>query len=680
MALYDGFFDAHQDEETGEYDRDYSSGDFTQYFGQIIGSGVCIHNAPDSFKVRPEDGAAVVGPGYLFIRGHWLKNDGDYTIPLEGTGTIAIAAVLNMGKKMIELEARNVAQAYPDALVLALVNMETGAVTDTRRDTAICGVIDSFGEMAKKVEWATNYIDTEIETKLQQVESAVNVQIVKLEEKTREVGEVVNNIALPPVGTIKFSAASDMGEEWLRCDGSYINEKDYPELVEALRGLRSNNLQSGVLSSVFVSGTTDIGTIWRDYFWLLSRKDRTLFRISLSNGTVKEIEASLPSDMSNDKKYQLSFAEFDGKTILYILDDIASYLFDYFYVDNFLVDTDSISIQKASVQSEPPTTKRYPSTQLTNIMLLGGYYSNVFDYRPVLVFDNIPYVALGIKCFSNVKYDSYTDGKLSVFATFLVIASLVVGQEKTYFYQIKENFVEGVDQRVNYDFLTKMFPKSEYYYMQSGVPYSNETGSLLVNTPSLITIKGTSTQVVGRFSDWPFSKSEKGDDPVFSDDYVLIKWKSVVNDYGVLNPGLNIRAFRLSDMSSVDLKITEKEIPGLGFEKFLHGSMYLKDFDIWVFSTENGIVFSKNISDINQYIFVDFGDLFGDIYDNLGAPIMEYDSVRKRLMFLIPLSNYRNKLVYVELPENFNPISGINLPEISMGTIPGYIKAKEEVL
>lgn len=234
MALYDGFFDAYQDEETGEYDRDYSSGDFTQYFGQIIGSGVCIHNAPDSFKVRLEDGAAVLGPGYLFIRGFWLKNDGDYTIPLDGTGTIAIAAALNMGKKMIELEVRGAAQADSDSLVLALINMETGAVTDTRRDTAICGVIDSYGEMSKKLEWATNYIDTEIETKLQQVESAVNVQIVKLEEKTREVGEVVNNIALPPVGTIKFSAASDMGEEWLRCDGRFISKEEYPELISLL--------------------------------------------------------------------------------------------------------------------------------------------------------------------------------------------------------------------------------------------------------------------------------------------------------------------------------------------------------------------------------------------------------------------------------------------------------------
>ena len=119
MALYDGFFDAARNEDTGDYDRTYDSGDFTQYFGQMIGSGVCVHNAPDSFKVRVEDGAAVISPGYLFIQGYWLKNDEDYPVELSGDETVAITARLNLGKKIIELEARSVEQAYPDSLVLA---------------------------------------------------------------------------------------------------------------------------------------------------------------------------------------------------------------------------------------------------------------------------------------------------------------------------------------------------------------------------------------------------------------------------------------------------------------------------------------------------------------------------------------------------------------------------------
>ena len=75
MALYDGFFDAVLDEETGQYDREYDSAGFTEYFGEIIGSGVCVYQNPGSFKVRVENGAAVIAPGYLFIQGYWLRND-----------------------------------------------------------------------------------------------------------------------------------------------------------------------------------------------------------------------------------------------------------------------------------------------------------------------------------------------------------------------------------------------------------------------------------------------------------------------------------------------------------------------------------------------------------------------------------------------------------------------------
>ena len=126
MAIYDGFFDAEAvgENEDGatKYDREYGPDDFTGYFANIIGSGVCVHENPDSFKVRLEEGAAVVSPGYLFIQGYWLKNDGDYTVPLSGSSTLAVLAHLNLGARMIQLEARSMAQSYPDSLVLALVN------------------------------------------------------------------------------------------------------------------------------------------------------------------------------------------------------------------------------------------------------------------------------------------------------------------------------------------------------------------------------------------------------------------------------------------------------------------------------------------------------------------------------------------------------------------------------
>ena len=60
--------------------------------------------------------------------------------------------------------------------------------------------------------------------------------IAGLEDGLQELREELNHKAEnlpPPVGTIKYSAV-DPGEEWLKCDGSFVGEDDYPELVAVL--------------------------------------------------------------------------------------------------------------------------------------------------------------------------------------------------------------------------------------------------------------------------------------------------------------------------------------------------------------------------------------------------------------------------------------------------------------
>ena len=234
MAIYDGFFDAVFNEETGKFDREYESGAFTDYFSSFIGSGVCVYQNPDSMRVRLEEGTAVVGPGYLFIQGYWLKNDGDYPVDYAGEGAYAVLARLNMGRRMIELTAVPKAdpEVYPDALVLAYV--ENGAAVDTRHQTGICGGIDAAGSLTGKLEFALDYIDTEIEDKLAQAEAVIRAQEAELDRKIEQVQAQVDKIVPPPVGTIQFSASQDVGEDWLRCDGRFVSESDYPELVAAL--------------------------------------------------------------------------------------------------------------------------------------------------------------------------------------------------------------------------------------------------------------------------------------------------------------------------------------------------------------------------------------------------------------------------------------------------------------
>lgn len=247
MALYDGFFDAVQDEETGDYDREYASGDFTGYFAQFIGSGVCVLDNPDSFKVRFESGAAVVSPGYLFIQGYWLKNDADYTVEVSGTASQAIVAHLNTGKRMIEIEARSVAQTYPDALVLGIVNLSAATVEDTRYNADICGIIDSAGSLSNKVQYAINYIDNVVGDRLSAIEEQTQEQSDEMNKAITSLQVETERLAPLPVGTVRFTKASNGGSDWLLCNGGTFSSSQYPELYSALGNTTLPDLSSSAV-------------------------------------------------------------------------------------------------------------------------------------------------------------------------------------------------------------------------------------------------------------------------------------------------------------------------------------------------------------------------------------------------------------------------------------------------
>lgn len=293
MALYDGFFDAVFNEETGKFDREYESGAFTRYFGSFVGSGVCVYQNPDSMLVRLEDGAAVVQPGYLFIQGYWLKNDAAYTVDYAGEGPYAVLAQLDMARRMITLTAGPKAspESYPDALVLAYV--EDGAVTDTRYRTDICGVIDAAGSLTGKIEFALHYIDTEIEDKLAQAEADIRAQEAELDAKIAGVQALADKLTPPPVGTIQFSASQDVGPEWLRCDGRFVSETDYPELVAALGKLTPSGDKFKLLSSGEIGPQLSNGALYASRLWVYSYSAKKLYGVDVEGGQpVKEISLS----------------------------------------------------------------------------------------------------------------------------------------------------------------------------------------------------------------------------------------------------------------------------------------------------------------------------------------------------------------------------------------------------
>ena len=291
MSVYYGFFDAKFEESTASYDREYDSADFTQYFGEIIGSGVCIHDNPDSMKVSVRDGSAAIASGYLFIDGYWLKNDADYVVSLPADGVYAVLAQLDLGNRMIRIDVQPKREdaSYPDALVLAFADAQ-GNVEDTRHDTTLCGVIDSAGSLASKIEFATQYIDTEIEGRLEQAEAEIDAKAAELDAKIAEMDAQVAKLAPPAVGTIKFSASQSVGAGWLKCDGSFVNEVDYPELVAALGKLIPSGDKFVLLSDGEIDGAITNGVLFDGRMWVYSWAARKLFGVDVDGSApIKEI-------------------------------------------------------------------------------------------------------------------------------------------------------------------------------------------------------------------------------------------------------------------------------------------------------------------------------------------------------------------------------------------------------
>ena len=301
MAVYDGFFDfdAQVLEATGKYDREYSSKDFTGYYGAFIGSGVCVYNNPDSMKVSIEGSTAWIARGYLFIDGYWLANvpgpeeDPEafrgYQVILPPTGEYAVVARLDLARRLIELTYTEKADSYPNCLVLGYVNPGEGTVTDTRGDISVCGEIDALGALSAKVQYAVNYIDNEIEDRLNQAQEQLKAQEERLKAEIARVSAQVDKLTPPAVGTVKFTASQNVGPEWLRCDGRFISEADYSELVAALGKLIPSNDQLQLLSEGEIGPQISNGVLYKGRMWVYSYSTKMLYGVDLAGGGTKEI-------------------------------------------------------------------------------------------------------------------------------------------------------------------------------------------------------------------------------------------------------------------------------------------------------------------------------------------------------------------------------------------------------
>lgn len=121
--------------------------------------------------------------------------------------------------------------------------------------------------------------------------------IAGLEDGLQELREELNLKAeeIQPVGSIRYSAAADMGPDWLKCDGSFVSEDDYPELVTALGKLTPGVDSYTELLKATVSEQISNLCIVDETVWVYLVKSKKL--VGFSENTKKEITVTGASEL-----------------------------------------------------------------------------------------------------------------------------------------------------------------------------------------------------------------------------------------------------------------------------------------------------------------------------------------------------------------------------------------------
>lgn len=655
--LYDGFFDATYDEEKEQYDRAYDSSAFVDYFANFIGSGVCIHGNPDSFKVSYQGGSLTIAPGYLFIQGFWLKNDADYTVPL-GAGVYAVVARLDTGSRMITLATETKAGDYESGttLVLAYVTVSSGGsaeVEDTRYNDDICGVIDSAGNLSTKVEWAVNYINTEINARLEQAEQNIATQAAVLDAKIAEVSAEIDKIQPDAVGTIKFSASKDIGDGWLRCDGRFVSEKDYPELVEALGKLIPSGDKFQLISSGEIGHQISNGVIYDGRMWVYSCSTQKLYGVDVDGGeAIKEIivtstdpEFSRVHALSTSQPIALSIVQspIDGTARVFlaqilvssgsatsetISENLKNYL--WLYYAEFSADKSNLSM------SAPFTTLTIAS---------GSHYFISNSCVPYVVSRNVG----GKETFSTLtalhqknqfNIIQWTDGASSA-------TSITDGPDGTYSGYTGQRISfsrkskgEAVAVGYSYDAATNRYVKSDVWSLQNEIFSRDASTNVSENA------------VIGRTNPTPLN--------IAGENKILFSYDTA--------SALTINLKELQNAQKVNLTLS---IPS-DARIFVDGGAYLWGKDIYMIFVGTGIIFSRTLENgsfgyldttsvlgtITQFGYLDYSEDEGTLY-LLGQDTT--NSVKVAKIVLNTLYDYAN--------------DGAWLPNIASDGVPAYIKA-----
>lgn len=655
MAVYDGFFDfdAQVLEATGKYDREYSAGDFTGYFGSFIGSGVCVYRNPDSMKVSLDGSTAWIAPGYLFIDGYWLANvlgpEDDpetfkgYSVMLPIAGEYAVVARLDHARSIIELTYTEIAESYPDCLVLAYVNSGNGTVTDTRGDMALCGEIDALGDLSAKVQYAVNYIDNEIEDRLSEAQQQIEAQEAVLTAEIAKVAAQVEKLAPPPVGTVKFTASQNVGEEWLRCDGSFVTEDDYPELVAALGKHVPKPEEFRELANGDVGTEISNGVIYNNKFWVYSLTNKTLYNFDLDSGYMDSFTVSGADLLYSPSASPIYLSIVNGAVFLTqwrtgVEHDILVYAaYSFQNAGN--------TIETSRLVWDDPTLVTYTD-----------FGKGIMTY---VVYDEVE------QCYKMVLGTSrWTSGG----GTTSAIPVYLKWKENNEAVPFEPPYSDA--EGTTYWIFDEEF--------EAGKPGFNKKNHSEIVFASAVNIGGQISKTVQSATKhiYHFTTGYKGNGFTtdLSTSAVAMPTQvmfALIKEYGT--GAITVWYLKEGEATvSTNVKVNA----GSMSHAFEDAAVYIAELNVWLMFLGTGLLFTSDLANASQYGFFDTTDILGVITQ---YGYIEYDTENRTLYISGQSSEGIVKIGALKMPALYNYASdGSWLPHLASDGVPAYIKAKED--
>lgn len=659
MAVYHGFFDAAIDVSTGEYDRKYGAEDFTQYFERIVGTGVCVYENPDSLKAFYDSSGqkVMVNPGYAFIRGYWLKNDGLFAIDMRdaAVGDYVILAKLSLSRRVFEIVRENkpTEENYSDELVLAYVTVGENSsvtVTDNRGET-YCPTIDALGSISEKVKWAINYIENEIEAKLDEILSNLEEKSAEIDGKVEEANELISQLSPPAVGTIQFSASQNVGDEWLRCDGSFVNEADYPELVAALGKLTPSTTQWDILSQEEMGTDITNGVTYNGKVWVYSWAAKKLYGVDVNGEEpIKEIPVT-----STEAEFDNMVSPYNVPTALSIVGDTL-----------FLVQIRS----SGSVDEHPGDLtflahKNFLGSE-SNITL-EKYFTTAYtesNWNPQIGMSCIPYI-VGKSQSGEIREYYMASGVIGSDCHWWhwTEGATVPSHDSAYFYWAPQaNDPKPIDGESKVAFNSKN--QNEMIY---GEADNNQNFYQLHSVPNGI---------------YDSSQNSGEKEPVRPVTQSILRSAAVANDSVVLfDMYWDSAAKKFHIYASDRYEVVAHDItPSVSLPNYTmvlpDCAMYLRNKAIWLIFLGSGFLFSRDILQANSFGFLDTSQELG-ILTQYGQ--CWYDEAASKVYILGQSSDSKVTLATLQLPTLFNYANdGAWLPMIASDGVPAYIKAVSE--